>query len=344
MKIKLLRLKEIIKISAVTIMLFFMVASPKICMNGALSGLKTAATCVIPSLFPFMVVSKYIVKTGTITKLLSKLNFSKLPSSIISAFVLGSISGYPSGSIIIKDMVAKGELTSQEADSILPFCNNCSPLFVIGTIGLSFLGNVKYGYILYIIHIFSALLYAYITCKDIPCSKTKKMILHNENAPFVKSMQESVVSTLNITAYIVFFSVVSHLASSIPFIKSDIFISLILSLIELSSGCIMLCVTTLSPVLKLCLISFIVGFSGICIIIQTLDVMSDMKINIRKYITAKLCIGLISACITFIVFSFFSPYINTFNDCSAEITTNLPLVFWISFISSMIILFFAAKK
>ncbi len=106
----------------------------------------------------------------------------------------------------------------------------------------------------------------------------------------------------------------------------------------------MISISSVPSAIKIALISAIISLSGLCITLQTADIVSEYKISIKSYIFSKLKIALLSFTITYILFSLFPPLINVFNDCSQPIKNNTGYIFWSAFIPSMIILFFTTKN
>lgn len=232
-----------------------------------------------------------------------------------------------------------------QAEAILPYTNNCSPLFIIGTVGVSILSGRKIGYVLYLVHIVSAIIYAIISRNKIPVSITAQENSDNKiHNPFITSVRESSMALISITVYIVFFSVICELISAFSPFKNDIWTALICGFLEISTGIIMISITNISAPLKLAIVSAIISLSGLCITLQTADIMSDLDISIKNYIFGKLKIAIISFILTYIIFSIFPPLVNVFNDCSQAIKNNTAYVFWSAFIPAMIILFFYTKN
>ena len=54
----------------------------------------------------------------------------------------------------------EGQITKEEAEKLLPICNNAGPLFVIGTIGISFFGDRAVGVNLFLVQVLSILICA----------------------------------------------------------------------------------------------------------------------------------------------------------------------------------------
>lgn len=128
----------------------------------AKSGLKLWASNVVPSLFPFFVASN-LLSYSSIPYYLSKYcnKFMKpifnLPGISAFPFVMGLISGCPVGAKITCDLYKNKIISKSEAEHILCFTNNCSPLFIIGTIGISFYSSTELGLCLLFCHILSAI-------------------------------------------------------------------------------------------------------------------------------------------------------------------------------------------
>lgn len=108
MKIKLLKLKSILKTGSILLLLFVITAFPHISIKGALNGLKTFSRCVLPSIFPFMVICKYIIYSKSnfgLYRIIAKIfNISDECAEVI---LLGSLSGYPTGATLVCDMAKK---------------------------------------------------------------------------------------------------------------------------------------------------------------------------------------------------------------------------------------------
>jgi sporulation integral membrane protein YlbJ len=69
---------------------------------------------------------------------------------------MGLISGYPVGSKIAINFRKNNICTKEECERLIAFTNNSGPLFIIGTVGISFFGNSTIGILLLITHILSS--------------------------------------------------------------------------------------------------------------------------------------------------------------------------------------------
>ncbi len=313
---KVLKFKNAL-IGIIVIMLAgIMTVYPSICVEGAKDGLMLSLFTVFPSVFPFMVLSRYITLSGIITvnfpfaDKLSKLLFG-LPKEALMPFILGSVSGYPTGCAVICDMVDKKILTKDEGEHLLPFCNNCSPLFIIGTVGNVIIGNTNAGYVLFLVHITSAVITGMILKSKAPYKKCRNdaYIVPATDNPFSTAVSSSVSATLNICGYITLFSVITKII-----IFANEKLGFMCGFLEMTNGINHIANLNLSSVFKLALISGILGFSGICVMLQTGDFTSRRNMSVKKYFTGKVIFSLISFILSFAIFSG-SQTVSVFNPC-----------------------------
>ncbi len=195
---------------------------------------------VIPSLFPFFVLSKMIIPYVSFfpcPKFFKTIieKFFYLPYYTIFVILLGFISGYPNGAKMTRDMLDQGSLDYKQAGKLLPVTNNCSPLFIIGTIGAGLFKSIKLGVFLLLIHWVSGLIAALIIGRlaDTLDSGRKDMRFYQtqnnggydpeyrkkEKKPvsltalFTSSIEEAAILCIKVSGYIVFFAVLSELLS-----------------------------------------------------------------------------------------------------------------------------------
>ena len=127
------------------------------------AGLNIFIQKVFPTLFPFLIATDILYNSnfihilekytkGFITKLFN------VPPKAAIAIILGLISGYPIGAKITANLKKDKYITKAEAEWLIAFTNNSSPMFIISTVGISILSNKNLGIILLIIHIISSIL------------------------------------------------------------------------------------------------------------------------------------------------------------------------------------------
>ena len=113
---------------------------PQQAMEAARSGLLLCGNVIIPSLFPFFVLSALVVElglAGALGRLLEPLMgvLFRVNGSCASAVALGFLGGYPVGARTAIELYRKGMCTKTEAQRLLAFCNNSGPAFILGVVG-----------------------------------------------------------------------------------------------------------------------------------------------------------------------------------------------------------------
>ena len=320
------------KTTAVLVLFIFMgilLAFPSLCITAAQEGLLLWFNKVLPSLLPFMILINILVKLDSIKTIGNHVTFItykfwNLPGNTLFAFIMGLLAGYPMGARIIKELVISGDLTPKQGEKALCFCNNCGPLFIVGTVGTVLLGNVKLGYFLLLIHILSALITSLLLKPISPLSLTRSTqqasVPSSKTLPtlFNEAVAQSMDTMTCIGGYIIFFSVLSHVITDtkllhwffkLPLINRlapQLSQAIITSFLELSNGVNALSHTA-SPY-TLALLAAALAFGGLCVYFQTLYVLGDVPFSTKPYFLSKCLQAIISFLLTCMIYPFFSVY------------------------------------
>lgn len=146
-----------------TIALVCVLVSPKKYMTATLDGLDLFVNNVFPSLFPFFILTRILsilgvgeVLSKVVAKPVSKLFGTSAVGGYI--FIVSLLSGYPVGAKMVSEYVKSGEITFVESKRIIAFTSTSGPLFIIGTVGVEMMGDVKLGYVVLLSHIAGAFL------------------------------------------------------------------------------------------------------------------------------------------------------------------------------------------
>ena len=313
-------MKKILKSFISVFLCILLIIHPDVVISSATDALNTCFTVLLPSLFPFFVLSRIFISSGGAGLLGKIFNFIMLPlfrinGSGTTAFVLGIISGYPIGAKTAADLYNQSVITKKEAESLLCFCNNSGPLFIIGALGVGMLSSKDAGIFLYIIHVVSAITLGIILRFTIPSKRGKRIDIHTDFSDkniFTASVESSILSVINVFAYVIFFAIIMNVceASSIfidRILNSDKFIltkPLLFSIFEMTSGIKKLSAAQCSLSIKLILSSLILGWSGLSIHFQTKSIVGSTDLSFKKYILAKLLHGIIAAIYTAIALKF----------------------------------------
>lgn len=321
-------LRELLAAIAVLTAGFALVAAPEQAIQGGKNGLLLCFNVIVPSLFPFFVLSSLVVELGLAACLGGALEgvmrpLFRVSGSCSAAVVLGFISGYPVGASTALQLYRQGLCSKVEAERLLAFCNNSGPAFIFGVVGAGVFGDSRVGLLLYLTHalasILVGLLFRFHGGRDrgAPAGRRAKPIAAvTLPAAFTVSVNRALRSTLNICAFVVFFSVVLQLLSAGGILSALARLLALLGLspewarrlvagvLELSSG-----VSSLSGGTGLAgrasLAAFMLGWAGLSVHCQVLSFLLDSGLSVRTYLAGKLCHGLIAAGLTWLCARFF---------------------------------------
>ena len=278
------------------------------CMRG---GLSLCARAVVPSLFPFMVLSELLVESGAGEWLVAPLErplgkLLGLPRAGCCAVVLGLLCGFPVGARCAILAHEKGSLPRDECERTLACSSIPSSAFLISTVGTTLWQDAKFGVFLYISAIFSALLGGFLlhvlqkSKKDEenkPLSPTPTKI-HFEAKMFPSAIRNATVSTLLICAYVVFFSTLTGTVELVlgRFAANEATHAILSSLLELSGG-VSAAASLANRRLATILTGAAVGWSGLSIHCQMLSLCDGHDLSTRPYIIAKLVQTVLCPCL-----------------------------------------------
>lgn len=296
-----------------------LVLMPGICIGAASDGLELCLGVIIPSLFPFFVCSKILVKNGFAERISRPFRLFmrpvfNVPGCGAFAFLIGVLSGCPVGAKTVTDMYEKSMCTRAEAQRMLCFCNNSGPLFIIGAIATGMLGFKEIGVLLYLSHIISAVLVGIIMANYKRREKVgKSMFEHTkkENDILGESMSESVSLTGYVCGFVIFFAVAVEILKqsgmitlvSQRFKNHGVVSGMLYGMCEMTNG-ISLISKLPVDVFQLSAISFVLGFGGLSVILQVYGIIKKHNLSILIFSVAKLLQGIISAIVTSILLGF----------------------------------------
>ena len=287
----------------------YMIAFPESAYSAASEAVTLCISAILPTLFVFMVCSDFFVSAG-IGKIIKK-PFSRFMRPVFSiggagalALALGLVSGYPVGAKCVCNLYEKKDITKNEAERLLGFCNNCSPIFVIGSVGTVMLKSKDLGYILCSVHIVAAIICGMVLRlfrKENPYELMHRDEIGSVSISLIKAVTDSVknslFSVLTVCAYTVLFS---QIISMVYFIFGQNFITYVLGgIIEITNSVSKTALSGESIKLILPAISFMLGFGGMCVHLQTAAIVKNTNLSLKLYIAGKIMHGIFSFIITF---------------------------------------------
>lgn len=314
---------------------FLVIIYPSASSVGAMLGLKVWSQKVLPSLFPFMIISSFMYYTGLSERVtLYIYKFIKrivhCSQNAIFIFITSIFSGYPMAAKLVSMYCADNRLTHQEAEAVLVFSSVCSPVFIAGTIGVTMLNDLRAARIIALSHYLSAIINGLIFVFLLSSHSTKKATVSNTTnksssnpalSPFnalTKSVTTSCSTQLLIGGFITIFSVfislldACHLFSFLSLTTTSISPTLAIAIkplisgfFEMANGSSAMSSTSLTIQLKIMFITLFISWGGLSIHCQAVGLLYDTSVSTAHYLIAKLLHGLLSVVVSFLLVCLF---------------------------------------
>lgn len=288
------------------------------------SGKKAVDLClniIIPSLFPFFVFSRLILKTGAIN-FISRLfrpimkPLFNLPGQAAFPLITGWFSGYPAGAKYTIDLYDNGLLTKKEAQRLLSFCNNSGPLFIVGAVGTGFFNSPRLGMVLLICHLLASVSvgigYGLLSRLNGKSDGTARTIPAKDPVSFSGHMLTDAILDatkvlLQISGTIIFFAVLVQTLENAGIFTSldrllpekgvyvDTLKAMVAGGLEITYGLFLLSSSAGIPMyVKVLLTSLLCGFGGFSVHTQVTGLCPG-DIRLKEYFGGKLAHGILAA-------------------------------------------------
>lgn len=279
---------------------------PMATVNGMNNGIKICLYTLIPSFFPFLLITNIMIKydfVKYISNLLAPILGKLFGVSACGSFVvfIGFTCGYPMGVKTARDLLENGSISKKEFLYLIKFCNNPSLSFTINYVCCSLLNNecnvTKILVCIYGASILTGILLnitntASDTNIDVPDFKDTPELKKKNMNVFVNSIK----TLISISSYVLIFSTLTELMKVIYY-NTSLPYHIVITFTEITSGLNYFSAThNLSDYLSLVIIALISG--GASITAQTLSFLNK-KEEITSYAAGKLI------CITISLFLYF---------------------------------------
>jgi hypothetical protein len=289
--------------------------------GGIYKGIYFCVEVLIPSLFPFMVISTLSAKSGIRFK---GKKFNKtanilfgLSGETLFSVILGIFGGYPVGARSIGALYKQGKISISEAEKASYIALGAGPGFLITFVGVKLLNNIEIGIILLISQICSVFLlgilnkFIFLKKDNNSYKENNRAVKHSGNL-FIESVTDAVYSAMEMCAIVCVFS--AFLSVIEKYIQSD-YVSVFM---EVTTAC-----NKLSSGVNIPAIAFAVGFGGVCVRFQVFQALGNIKINKLLYFFYRILQGVITALITTALIKIFDITIPVFSSVKGNLTLGL---------------------
>lgn len=267
-------------------LLFF----PDVSAAAAREGVALCLQTVLPSLFPFFVLSSLLVQSD-VPRLLSRAMAGVMyplfgvSGAGASALILGLLGGYPVGARTVAELYGRGEIAREEAEQLLAFCNNSGPGFFLGVCGTAVFGSARAGMYLYLIHVGAALVTGVLLRRDLGLPRRKAV--SRQRAPFdlPAAVQSSFAAVGSVSAFVIFFMVLLRLLSLVPALAAlpPLPRAALFGFMEMTNGVNALPATRAGFVLC----AAIMNWGGLSVQAQTCAMLAGSALSARRCVIGK---------------------------------------------------------
>lgn len=309
------------KLMAIILTSFLLLAFGKYSATGALQGLYMCGQVLIPSLFPFMVLANFTVKSG-ISEYMGKY-LSGVTKTIFgvsgqcgTTILLSFIGGFPVGARGIASLYESGKISEKESEKLAYSLVCAGPGFLIVFIGTTLLNSIEIGICILVSLIISVIILGFVNklifIKENSFSSDKE--IKQNHLPFsdalIISVRDCTYAMIEMCGIVVIFSALisisEYLFSNLPHLYTYI-----ATLLE---------VTTASKILSgsgnILLLAFAVGFGGLSVHFQIFQALKNIPLNKGLFTIFRLLQGIITAVFSFLFMKIFNISVPVYSSVS----------------------------
>ncbi len=236
-----------------------------------------------------------------------------------ASFVLAMsiLSGSPSNAKYTKELYKKGLLSKREAEKVLTFTYFSSPLFILGTLALTYLNHFKLGLLIltchYLSNFFIALLFRKYSNEEYTDKKIhlKQAFYHMYQIQkeksiavvIVKSIKEALDVMLLILGSVTFIFIITALLHD--FLPTNGYLNeTSKGILEMTQGLQAVSILSIPPFHKGMLSVMLLSFGGLSIYIQIISILADTDLNTLPFLIARILHAAFAGCLFLLFYEF----------------------------------------
>lgn len=302
---------------------------PQACAGGVRRGLTLCGTVLIPSLFPFLVLSGLFVRTGIANAIgrrwerLTHLLFG-LPGCCAAGILLAFLGGYPTGAAIVAQLRRQRLITAEEGVRMMRFCVAGGPGFVISAVGVGMTGYIEWGYLLFVAQIFSAL---FLGVWGVPKSARSATVSapasssRGQSFPvsLVEAVSSAVETLLSSCGFVLLFSALLSLidaAGLSSVVQGKLFSTMLSCFLEVSGGCL---AASSAGVAAPFLLGFAVCFGGLSVHCQIAAILRGTGVMTPAFFVSRLTHGVLGGTLALLLFQLFPLSLPVFGSSASPV-------------------------
>ena len=260
-------------------------------LKAVAEGIDRCLKVVIPSLFPFLILSSVLTQSafGMNMRFLHPFcRMCRISNEAAPLLLVGLIGGYPVGAQCITRAWKNGQLSAKAARRMLGFCSNAGPAFIFGmTAGL--FGAPVIPWVIWLVQILSVMVAARLLSGD---TKSNPCVSDHSLSP-AAVLRQAIVAMASICGWVIIFQTVCVFFDKwVPDTLPHEIRCLTAGLLELTNGCCRLSAIQ-SQQLRFILCNVFLSFGGLGVYMQTVSV--TQILGTGSYLRGKLTQTAVSA-------------------------------------------------
>lgn len=289
-----------------------LILMPKTAVAGAKDGLMLWFQTVLPALLPFMILSNLLLETNVLAPVcrMLKVIFGRLfhiSENGVFALLLGFFCGFPMGAKILCDLRLKKRISRAEAQYLLGFCNNFSPMFLLGYVKELFPHLPTWN--LFLVVFGSPLVFGLLSRKKGKEFQFCEAGNKNKCSFSFSMVDDSIMSGFSaitkIGGYLILFGIFAKMVTVLSTVT--ILKAFLLTLTEITTGIHFTAFAKLSAFARECLVLPGLCFGGLSGLAQTKSMLNESALSVRRYLHDRLKITLIAVFLTVTCFLIRNP-------------------------------------
>lgn len=278
---------------------------PQAVQTGVRRGLAICGELLVPSLFPFLVLSGFVIRSGLASGIGRRLSplmrrLFGFSGSAAAAMVISLIGGYPAGANAVAQLCEQGEIEQSEARRLLRCCVSAGPAFIIGGIGVGMLGSAKAGVLLLIAHWIAFAVVALIERDTYRPCRVRAAHVSGVGAAITDSVHAATSSLLSMCGFVLLASGVLSLTDALGGAAlPPVWRCLLACITEVSTGCVEAAgMGKLTPFW----LGAALGFGGVSVHGQIAARTAALSLVDRGFFRARLLHALLGGCLSLLLF------------------------------------------
>lgn len=291
------------------------------CTEGIRKGILFCIEVLVPSLFLFMALSAFVIRSGVIDLLTRPLKgiawlLFRLPPGGLSVILLSMIGGYPVGARCAAALYERKSMSQADAQKTACIAVCAGPGFLINYIGCALLNDRLAGIVLLCAELTGVLLTGIIIGRVMKGDTQPVRPEASSSRPhdlLLSSVTNASRATFQMCGMVIIsVAMIEVIQTVVPY---DTVTDILSALIEITAGCHRMCGNY-----PLYLIAFFIGFGGIAVHLQIFAGLGTLPLKKHLFFIFRIIQGIITAGAAYIYLMIFPVEQSVFSSTDAPLT------------------------